>query len=407
MAMRMDAAYAELVDRARRSHSANRNPTGITATDVARARLYCYGYRGQVIGTFHATRLALQDQPPSNGEATAWRQRAIDALSDLADLAMDPVPEDYRAVISTFHHYHTGVLRVLESLEHESSNAHNIHVTRITTLFQTTIETISNSGGLVCTRDTHAPEQASFVVPNLGIVIVPLVYGDFHSWNLAWLAGDERNVPTHQHHRGVEIHLGYEPTHGETVLGEFRCQCDEGYAMPIPPMTGHGWVNTSETPHHVPFIFGSLDHGGWGVFLDVEAKTEPVATLELVPRDGPNFSEMVYLERELDRLASPGATARDILIPHTTTDRDGTGGLELAASRVGPDRLVFDDIRFRIVSIARGHGRVRIGGFERAVEQHDHFGIPAGIPAELIPAGDLPMVILDATIHTDHRDGGD
>ena len=41
MAMRMDAAYAELVDRARRSHAANRNPAGITATDVSRARLYC------------------------------------------------------------------------------------------------------------------------------------------------------------------------------------------------------------------------------------------------------------------------------------------------------------------------------------------------------------------------------
>ena len=114
---------------------------------------------------------------------------------------------------------------------------------------------------------------------------------------------------------------------------------------------------------------------------------------------------MVYLERELDRLSTPGETTRQVLIAHTVTDRDGTGGLELAASRVGPERLVFHDIRYRIVSIARGSGRVRIAGFERAVEQHDHFGIPAGMPAELIPAGDTPLVVLDTTIQTDHTGG--
>ena len=109
MAMRMDAAYAELVDRARRSHAANRNPAGSTATDVSRARLYCYGFRGQVIGTFHATRVALDQHAPANGEAAAWRQRTNDALADLADLAMDAISDDFRAVISTLHHYHTGL----------------------------------------------------------------------------------------------------------------------------------------------------------------------------------------------------------------------------------------------------------------------------------------------------------
>jgi hypothetical protein len=171
--------------------------------------------------------------------------------------------------------------------------------------------------------------------------------------------------------------------------------------MPIPPETRHGWVNTSERPHHVPFIFGSLDHGGWGVFLDVEARSEPVATLQSVPRDGPEFSDMIYLEQELDRLATSGDTARDVLIAHQVTDRDGTGGLELAASRVGPQRLVFDDARYRIVSIARGSGRVRIAGLERAVAQHDHFGIPAGMAAELVATGDSTLVVLDTTIRTD------
>ena len=30
-------------------------------------------------------------------------------------------------------------------------------------------------------QDTQPPPQASFMVPNLGILIVPLVYGDHHS----------------------------------------------------------------------------------------------------------------------------------------------------------------------------------------------------------------------------------
>ncbi|MDP7274452.1 MAG: hypothetical protein QF363_03160 [Planctomycetaceae bacterium] len=400
MTLRMGPGYAALVDRARSAHAAGRNPASVGPGDIGRARLYCYGFRGQVIGGFHATRVVLEQHVPVDREAVAWRKRTVDALADLADLAMDAVPNDYRAVLSTFHHYDCGVRRVLESLDHESEIDSNPHVTRSAALFRTTVESVSGAGGLTVTQDTHAPEQASFVVPNLGIVIVPLVYGDFHSWNLAWLAGEERNVPTHQHERGVEIHLGYQPTHGQAVLGESRCECDEGYAMPIPPMTAHGWVNTSETPHHVPFIFGSLDHGGWGVFLDVQARTEPVNTLELVERDSPAFGDMVYLERELDRMAGLEGSERSVLIPHTATNRDGSGGLELAASHVGREGLLFHGDLFRIVSVARGSGRVRIANFEQSLEPHDHFGIPAEMPAELIPTGDAPLVVLDATIHS-------
>ena len=108
------------------------------------------------------------------------------------------------------------------------------------------IEDITASNGINLSRDDEAPTQAGFIVPNLGITIVPLVYGDHHSWNLAYLAGDKRNVPVHRHHFGVEIHLGFNPTHGQTVLGTHRANVDEGYAMPVPPETDHGWINTGE-----------------------------------------------------------------------------------------------------------------------------------------------------------------
>src|SRR5262249_54968793 len=189
--------------------------------------------------------------------------------------------------------------------------------------FRAALEPITAGNGIHLTRDREAPEQASFVVPNLGIVIVPLVYGDHHSWNLAYLAGAARDVPTHRHHRGVEIHLGYNPTRGQTVLEDCRADVDEGYAMPIPPETDHGWVNTGAETHHVPFLFGSVAHGGGGVFLDVEPQTRPVSALRQVRRDSPAFAAMVYLEREIARAESAESTRRRTLIPHTVTDRAG------------------------------------------------------------------------------------
>jgi len=82
---------------------------------------------------------------------------------------------------------------------------------RIRDLFVRHMEAITTGNGIHLTQDTGAPEQGSFVVPNLGITIVPLVYGDHHSWNLAWLGSERSDVPYHLYHlhsEGVEIHFG-------------------------------------------------------------------------------------------------------------------------------------------------------------------------------------------------------
>ena len=70
------------------------------------------------------------------------------------------------------------------------------------------------------------------------------------------------------------------PMHGYTVLGDAKAELTEGYAMPIPPDTRHGYSNIGTLPHHVPFIFGSLTTGGWGVFLDVEPQPIELDRLE-------------------------------------------------------------------------------------------------------------------------------
>jgi hypothetical protein len=249
----------------------------------------------------------------------------------------------------------------------------------------------------------QAPAQASFVVPGLGIIIVPLVYGDHHSWNLAYLAGQARDVPTHRHHHGVEIHLGYNPTHGMTVLGKHRAEVEEGYAMPIPPETDHGWINTSPEAHHVPFIFGSQKHGGWGVFLDVEPQPRPVEELTLVPRDGAPFSQMIYLERQIARAERMTACWRTTLIPARVTDRQGSGGLELSLTRINPTGYAFPLADFRIVSVVRGRGRLSLAGVEQDVGPHDHFGVPAGTSAMLKQISAEALVVLDALLQGGER----
>ena len=398
MNLQMHPAYEQLIEKATLSHEKNRSPEGVAQGDVNLARLYSYAFRLHTIGTFHATREAIRNCQPAGPLATAYRTRASEALEDLADQAMELVPKDFRAVIATLYCYHRNVLRVIDSLQRDYDDSKDREIADIGQRFHQIIQQITAGNGIHLTQDGEAPEQASFVVPNLGIIIVPLVYGDYHSWNLAYLAGESRDVPTHLHHHGVEIHLGYNPTQGVTVLGNSRAEVDEGYAMPIPPKTAHGWVNTSDEIHHVPFIFGSLKHGGWGVFLDVELQTRPVDELEMIERDSTPFSQMVYLERQIARAESIKSAWRTTLIPQTVTNRQGSGGLELSLTRVNQAGYTFPTDDFRIISVVRGQGSVSIEGVECEVRAHDHFGVPAEMQASMKQIGPDPLVVLDSLI---------
>jgi len=398
MDVQLHAHYRRLVELAVASHQQGRNPSLISDQDIGLARLYAYLFRAHVIGAFHATRVALEERPPVTGRAADARTQALDDLVDLANLTMDDVPTDYRAVISLFHRYHRGLMRVLEALHRDAEASGDAEIGGIARRFQSSMQSITSSCGICPTRDTEAPDQASFVVPGLGIRIVPLVYGDQHSWNLAYLDGEARDVPIHRHHQGVEIHLGYDPTHGETVLGNCRTRVDEGYAMPIPPKTDHGWVNTSDTLHHVPFIFGSLQHAGWGVFFDVEPIARPFSELRSVARDSPAFNQMIYLEREMDRATRMASSWHSVLIPHTVTSRGPSGGLQLGMARVNPGGFSYPPATFRIVAGVRGRGRVNIDGIETTIQKHDHLGVPAGMTCTLHQSGDEPLVVLDTLI---------
>jgi len=390
--------YAHLIQLAERSHAENRNPAGIAENDVARARLYCYAFRRHTIGVFDATRRRLTADAAVVAAAQAWRTRAIEALTDLANLAMETVPTDFRVLIATLYRYHQGVDRVMDSLAREAQLTRDAQLDAVGRRFAEVVRDVTSCSGIELTQDTTAPAQASFIVPNLGITIVPLVYGDHHSWNLAYLAGEMRNVPTHRHRRGVEIHLGFDPTHGQTVMAGCRADVSEGYAMPIPPETDHGWVNTSDKAHHVPFIFGSRQYGGWGVFLDVIPEPTPVEQFKLVDRYAPPFTAMVDLERSITAAAKMAATWRTTLIPASVTNRGGVGGLELSLTRIKQQGYAYPVDDFRIVSIVRGEGLVRMAGIEQPVKHHDHFGVPAGLTCEIVQTSKAPLVALDAAL---------
>ena len=262
--------------------------------------------------------------------------------------------------------------------------------------FLANVERITRSGGIACTRDDEVPAQSSFVVPNLGITIVPLVYGDHHSWNLAFLAGESANVPRHQHEQGVEIHLGLGTLRGDTLLGGQKCEVSEGYAMAIGPRTPHGFVNTSGHDHFLPFVFGSRLLGGWGVFLDVEPQPIDLDQLQRVPRSESCLNGLVYLDREIERAARSAESGRRTLVGPEATFRPESGALVLSISRVAAEGLTLPADSFRAVSVVRGSGVVEIGPVQQAVAAHDHFGVPAGVAARLRATGGEPLVLLDA-----------
>ena len=412
--LRMHPNYARLVAVAADSHARGRDPFAATAREIALARLYSHAFRRHVIGAFHATRRELSGIDWAGAEsadrlATLQVARANDALADLANRSMDAVERDGRALVSTFHFYATHVARVVAALDGACNLVGTPSLQTIRDRFVEHMEAITAGNGLSLTRDTAAPAQGCFQVPNLGITIVPLVYGDHHSWNLAWLDGTRSDVPCHLHREGVEIHLGYGPLHGHTILGDVKAEVTEGYAMPIPPGTRHGYVNVGSLSHHVPFIFGSIVLGGWGVFLDVDARPTEPDDLADRPVTAPELNGTVFLEREIARVADVAATVRRPIIPAARTDRGGVGGIELSISRVADLPLSLESDRFRAVSVVRGRGRLTLAGEEIGIAPHDHFGIPAGLAAVIesaTGAGEEPLVLLDAVLRPAESGGG-
>lgn len=401
--LRMHPNYERLADLTCDSHKRGRAPSGIGEHDIALARLYSHAFRAQVIGAFHAARRALEEIRPADRVVAAHLLRADELLASLANRSMDTVGQDVRALIATFHHYCTHVARTVDALDTACDLERSPVLQRIRDLFMRHMEAIAAGNGLHLTRDTGAPEQGSFVVPSLGITIVPLVYGDHHSWNLAWLEGGRSDVPYHLHHEGVEIHLGYSPLHGYTVLGNAKAELVEGYAMAIPPKMRHGYTNIGTQPHHVPFIFGSLTCGGWGVFLDVEPQPIALDQLQTAPVQSQKLNGTVLLEREIARAAERYSSVRYPIIAADKTDRDGVGGLELSVARVTARGFELRPDRFCAVSVVRGRGVLEMAHEKAEIAAHDHFGIPAGLTATITETGSEPLVLLDSVLRSADR----
>ena len=399
MPLPMHTSYSDLVEKVHSSHAQGRRTDEIMSHEIDQARLYCYAFRIHTIGAFHATRLAVESHQVDDPVARVHLLRATEQLADLANQGMEPVPADFLAVISSFHHYDRGIRRVIEALNQAYLAGGDAEVEKVANRFVELVGAITGGDGLYLTQDTHAPDQSSFVVPNLGITIVPLVYGDHHSWNLAYLTAPNLDVPFHRHHSGVEIHLGFHPLEGYMVLGDCKAPVGgEGYALPIPPGTRHGWINSSGESHHVPFIFGSLHQAGWGIFFDVEPQPLEHDALRTVDRDSWQMGGAVFLEREIDTIEKSGVPQRRVLTQAAAIDRDGSGGLELAVTRVPPAGMTFPVDGFRAVSVVRGSGRVQLGPAAGSVKVHDHFGVPAGMTTTLHQQGEQPLVILDSLI---------
>ena len=394
----MHERYQALLDKADWSVRNNRDVFHILDEDVIRARLYAYGYRTQTIGAFHACKVSLIEALGSSGSESCTFQMLMGILDELQSLATIPVPEDFRALIYTLHTYDRGVQNACDSFEKLLDETRSDAVLRIKRSFQKAMARVSSGNGIYVAQDNILPEQGSFVVPNLGITIVPLIYGEHHSWNSTHLPGPCIDATNHRHHAGVEIHLGYSPVHGITMLDRFRSQIREGYAMPIPVMIDHGLDNLSDQEHWVPFIFGSLTLGGWGVFFDVEPRPAKAQDLRKAPLESPEMGNSVFIERVIERVAQLDHSHREIVIPAAATASGKYGALQLGISRVTQEGRDPISDRYTIISVVSGAGTIEIGPTSQSLRVHDHVGIPAKVPARIEPSGADPLVLLDAVI---------
>lgn len=399
MSLQVSERYAQLLDKARWSHANGRNAFHILQSDIDDARLFSYGYRSQAIGVFHATRVALEaEETETTGPyVKTCLCQARTLLDQLEAKAGESVPRDFRALISTLYYYDQWVNQVAQVLSKASVRGTNSKLETILQRFLQNIEPLTTGNGIYVARDLVLPEQGSFVVPNLGISILPVIYGDYHSWNAAFLKADQVGVSVHRHHKGAEIHLGFSPVKGRTIVGNSFAKVSEGYAMPIPPMTDHGFDNTSGHDHIVPFVFGSRTMTGWGIFFDVEPRSDSGIQRQAHPLQSPAMNHSVFLERAIQNAITQSNFSREVLIPAERAGSHEIGGLQLALGRVH-GKVELSSEHYRIVSVQSGKGRVRIGGAQTDVGEHDHFGVPVGLECTLTQVGDDPLVFLDAMI---------
>ena len=362
MNLKVSELYAHLIDKARWSHTHGRNVFEITQSDIDAARLFDYAYRSQAIGAFHATSAVLEDQALA-ADTNIAQARML--LAELEAKAGDAVPRDFRALISTLYFYDQWVMQVVHLLKEAVHR--NATVEKVLENFIRNIERVTNCNGIYLARDLSLPEQGAFLVPNLGISILPLIYGDHHSWNAAFLSAKQFGVSVHRHLKGAEIHLGFAPTHGHTILGSHIADVSEGYAMPIPPMTDHGFRNTSGHDHILPFVFGSMMMTGWGVFFDVEARANDDAQRELQPLDSEQMNKSVFLDQAIQKASKGHTITREVLIPAERAGSSEIGGLELSINAIPAGEVSLASEHYRIVSIRSGKGRVSINGWTAEV----------------------------------------
>jgi hypothetical protein len=400
MSLHVSDPYADIVDKARWSHAHGRSVEHILPGDIEAARLFGYGYRTQTIGAFHATRVVLEAEARRGAGAyvEACLQQACVLLEELESKAVDPIFSDHRAVISTLHSYDQWVNQVDELLQKACARGTHPRLKPIHDLFLQNIQRVTAGNGLYVARALELPEQGAFIVPDLDISIAPVIYGDHHSWNAAFLAGNRPGVAVHRHRQGAEIHLGYSPVQGRTILGDSFAEVEEGYAMPIPPMTDHGFLNTSGEDHVLPFIFGSLWMAGWGIFFDVEPRPEEAVKRKEGLLDSAAMNQSVFLERVIRRIKNGSGFVREILVSPERAGSAAIGGLELAIARPGNDAFELPSDHYRIVSVQCGRAHVRVGNAEAEVSGHDHFGIPAKMNCLVTPHQGEAFVFLDSRI---------
>lgn len=103
--------------------------------------------------------------------------------------------------------------------------------------------------------------------------------------------------------------------------------------MTVPPMTDHGFGNTSGHDHVVPLFldpYRCLDGG----YFDVEPHPEQLAR-QKHPLESSAMNQSVFLERAIRRVVAATTNTREAIVPVERAGSCEIVGLELAITRVG------------------------------------------------------------------------
>lgn len=357
----------------------NRLEEGVTASFTP-ALLYLYGLRG--LDVYGPTLRKLQEI--LNGELPKDDRKrlelALRGLRLLSDARYHCLHRDHRALLA-LRQYHESLALVEEGLSSCVSRHTELGV--VFGNFVRAVETITDSDGLVTSNWRKTPEQTTTSYSKVNLEISRLVAGEFVGVYKVTVKAKGR-VPHHSHMHLDEHHFLPDAIDGLHQLGEKAARCNQSDIVYMRHGTVHAFRNNEEVDRAFLFVCGSRKTGPWDFVQDIA--THPTW-------DFPGESS--------SGVASVGGTQLGDMLDHYSERKQrGTSSRRLSPSDIPlfhdvvyvEDEFIPDDTATDLqYYVARGRGRMEIGGMSKSIGKDDVFVMPTTVGGKIVGEGDLVL----------------